>query len=163
MRTAIYPGTFDPVTNGHLDILRRAEGLFDEVIIAIAADSNKSPLFSLGERKELLQEAIKDMPNISVRVFEGLTVEFARRCGAVAILRGLRAISDFEYEFQLAMMNKKIAPDVETVFLMAKSDFSFISSSAIKWAASLHAGITDFVPPHVEKALTAKYSGQRTC
>ena len=162
MSTAIYPGTFDPVTNGHLDILIRAKELFDGVTIAIAADSKKTPLFTLGERMELLLEATKDMPNVSVRVFEGLTVEFARQCGAVAILRGLRALSDFEYEFQLALMNKKIAPDIETIFLMTQSEFSFISSSSIKWAASLQAGVSDFVPLHVEKALMEKYSNQRT-
>ena len=162
MRNAIYPGTFDPVTNGHLDILIRAKELFDGVTIAIAADSKKTPLFTLGERMELLLEATKDMPNVNVRVFEGLTVEFARQCGAVAILRGLRALSDFEYEFQLALMNKKIAADIETIFLMTQSEFSFISSSAIKWAASLHAEVSEFVPQHVEKALIAKYASLRT-
>ncbi|KUO72596.1 MAG: phosphopantetheine adenylyltransferase [Desulfosporosinus sp. BRH_c37] len=162
MSTAIYPGTFDPVTNGHLDILNRAKELFDGVTVAIAADNQKTPLFTLGERMELLLEATKDMPNVSVRVFEGLTVEFARQCGAIAILRGLRALSDFEYEFQLALMNKKIAADIETIFLMTQSEFSFISSSAIKWAASLHAEISEFVPPHVEKALIAKYSSFRS-
>ena len=162
MRTAIYPGTFDPITNGHLDILNRANELFDRVTIAIAADSNKTPLFTLGERMELLLEATKDMPNVRVRVFQGLTVDFARKCGAVAIIRGLRALSDFEYEFQLALMNKKIASDIETIFLMTQSEFSFISSSTIKWAASLHAGVSDFVPAYVEKALFTKYSGSRT-
>ncbi|HEY8911129.1 MAG TPA: pantetheine-phosphate adenylyltransferase [Desulfosporosinus sp.] len=161
MRTAIYPGTFDPITNGHLDILIRAKEVFDGVTIAIATDSNKIPLFSLEERLEFLLEATKGMSKVSVRVFEGLTVEFARQCGAVAILRGLRALSDFEYEFQLALMNKKIAPDIETIFLMTQSEFSFISSSAIKWAASLNGGISDFVPPHVEKALIAKYANRR--
>lgn len=157
MRIGIYPGTFDPVTNGHLDILQRAVDVFDEVIIAVAADNNKSPLFSLSERMDLLVEATKNMPRITARVFEGLTVEFARRCGAVAIIRGLRVMSDFEYEFQLALMNKKLAPEIETVFLVAKSDFSFISSSAIKWAASLHGSVSDLVPVHVEKALMEKY------
>lgn len=111
---------------------------------------------------ELLLEATKDMPNVNVRVFEGLTVGFARKCGAVAILRGLRALSDFEYEFQLALMNKKIAPDIETVFLMTQSNYSFISSSAIKLVASLHAEVSDFVPLHVEKALITKYASLRT-
>ena len=162
MRIGLYPGTFDPVTNGHLDILQRAVSVFDEVIIAIAADAgDKSPIFTLGERRDLLLEATKDMTGVSVRVFEGLTVEFARRCGAVAIIRGLRAMSDFEYEFQLALMNKKLAQDIETVFLVTKSDFSFISSSAIKWAASLHGSVSDLVPAHVEKALMEKYSNLR--
>ena len=161
MRNAIYPGTFDPVTNGHLDILTRSKELFDKVTVAIAEDSEKTTLFTLGERRELLLEATKDMANVSVCVFEGLTVEFARKCGAIAILRGLRALSDFEYEFQLALMNKKLAPDIEIIFLMTKSEFSFISSSAIKWVASLHAGVSDFVPPHVEKALMTKYANLR--
>lgn len=158
MRKAIYPGTFDPVTNGHLDILSRAGEIFDEVTVAVAVDSNKTTLFTLGERTELLKEATTSMSNVRVSAFEGLTVEFARKCGAVAILRGLRALSDFEYEFQLALMNKKIAPDIETMFLMTQSEFSFISSSSIKWAARLDAGVSSFVPTHVEKALIKKYS-----
>lgn len=157
MRKAIYPGTFDPVTNGHLDILKRASELFDEVIMAVAADSNKSTLFSLEERIQLMNEATKDMPRVRVKGFEGLTVEFARECGSLAVIRGLRVMADFEYEFQLALMNKKLAPDIETIFLMTKSEFSFISSSAIKWAASLNGSITEFVPPHVEEALLKKY------
>ncbi|HVJ48669.1 pantetheine-phosphate adenylyltransferase [Desulfitobacterium sp.] len=157
MKTAIYPGTFDPVTNGHLDILARASEIFDEIIMAVAVDSNKTTLFSLEERVALLEEATKDMKGVKVKGFEGLTVELARRCGAKAILRGLRVMADFEYEFQLALMNKKLAPDIETVFLMTKSDFSFISSSSIKWAASLKGSISEFVPPHVEKALLERY------
>lgn len=157
MRTAIYPGTFDPVTNGHMDILKRASQFFDELIIAVAVDSNKTTLFSLEERIQLLDEATRDIPQVQVKGFEGLTVEFARECGAIAIIRGLRAMQDFEYEFQLALMNKKLAPDIETVFLMTQSEFSFISSSSIKWAASLKGSITEFVPPHVEQALLKKY------
>ncbi|NLI91896.1 MAG: pantetheine-phosphate adenylyltransferase [Peptococcaceae bacterium] len=158
MRTAVYPGTFDPVTNGHLDILHRAAALFDRVIIAVASESNKQTLFSLEERQELLREEIKDIKNVVVSSFSGLTVDFARQCGAVALIRGLRAMTDFEYEFQLALMNKKLEPNIDTVFLMTKSDYSFISSSAIKWAASLQGSVTEFVPPHVEKALMQKYN-----
>jgi pantetheine-phosphate adenylyltransferase len=156
VRIAVYPGTFDPVTFGHLDILHRAAKLFDKVIIAVASNSNKDTLFTLEERQELLKNETKDLDNVEVRPFDGLTVEFARQRGAVALIRGLRAISDFEYEFQLALMNKKLAPDMETVFLMTKSEYSFISSSAIKWAASLKASISEFVPAYVEKALLKK-------
>ena len=158
MRIAVYPGTFDPVTNGHLDIIKRAVKLFDKVILAVAQDNNKNPLFTLQERKELLEEAIKDIQNTEVSSFSGLTVDFARKCGAIAIIRGLRAVTDFEYEFQLALMNKKLDPTLETVFLMTKSDFSYISSSTIKWAASLNAKISEFVPENVEEALLRKYN-----
>lgn len=157
MRTAVYPGTFDPLTNGHLDILDRAAALFDRVIIAVAANSNKETLFTLNERQELLRNEIKEMKNVEVSSFSGLTVDFARQCGAVALIRGLRAMTDFEYEFQLALMNKKLAPDIETVFLMTKSEYSFISSSAIKWAASLGGCIAEFVPPNVEQAIMDKH------
>ncbi len=158
MRTAVYPGTFDPVTNGHLDILHRAVALFDRVIIAVASNNNKDTVFNLAERQELLKNEINGMKNVEVSSFSGLTVEFARQCGAVALIRGLRAMTDFEYEFQLALMNKKLDPDIETVFLMTKSEYSFISSSAIKWAASLRGSISEFVPPNVEKALMQKYN-----
>jgi pantetheine-phosphate adenylyltransferase len=157
VRIAIYPGTFDPVTNGHLDIVKRATEFFDEVVVAVAVDSNKTTLFSLEERIELLEIATRDLPRVKVRGFQGLTVEFARQCGANAIIRGLRAMQDFEYEFQLALMNKKLASDIETIFLMTQSEFSFISSSAIKWAASLKGKISDFVPEHVEQAIYNKY------
>lgn len=157
MRIAIYPGTFDPVTNGHLDILKRAIEFFDEVIVAVAVDSNKTTLFSLEERIQLLETATQELSQVKVMGFEGLTVEFARQCGAIAIIRGLRAMQDFEYEFQLALMNKKLASDVETIFLMTQSEFSFISSSSIKWAASLKGSISEFVPAHVEQAINKKY------
>lgn len=157
VKTAIYPGTFDPVTNGHLDILVRASEIFDEIIVAVAVDSQKSTLFSLEERVALLEEATKDLKGVTIKGFEGLTVEFARQCSASAIIRGLRVAGDFEYEFQLALMNKKLAPDIETVFLMTKSDYSYISSSAIRWAASLKGEISEFVPPHVKKALLKRY------
>lgn len=158
MRIAVYPGTFDPVTNGHLDILHRAAALFDRVIVGVASDNNKETLFTLSERLELLKSEVRDLKNVEVISFSGLTVEFARQCGAVALIRGLRAMTDFEYEFQLALINQKLDPGIETVFLMTKSDFSFISSSAIKWTASLRGSIADFVPPNVEKALLQKYN-----
>ncbi|HWQ88922.1 MAG TPA: pantetheine-phosphate adenylyltransferase [Desulfitobacteriaceae bacterium] len=161
MRSAIYPGTYDPVTYGHLDIVQRATGVFDEVIVAVAADNNKNPLFSLEERINLFTEATADMPRVSIKPFRGLTVDFARHCGSGAIIRGLRAMSDFEYEFQLALMNKKLAPDIETVFLMTRSDFSIISSSAIKTVASLRGNVSEFVPEHVERALMEKYKKRR--
>lgn len=157
VRIAIYPGTFDPVTNGHLDILKRATKFFDEIIVAVAVDSNKDTLFTLEERIALLEKSTEDLEHVKVRGFQGLTVEFARQCGATAIIRGLRAMQDFEYEFQLALMNKKLASDIETIFLMTQSEFSFISSSSIKWAASLNGGITEFVPQHVEEALYEKF------
>lgn len=157
MRRAIYPGTFDPVTNGHLDIIRRASGLFDEIIVAVASDSQKETLFSIEERVAMLEEATKDIEGVTVKGFKGLTVEFARQYGVNAVIRGLRVAGDFEFELQLALMNKKLAPDIETIFLMTKSDYSYISSSAIRWAASLEGKISEFVPPHVEKALLEKY------
>ncbi|MGI5900971.1 MAG: pantetheine-phosphate adenylyltransferase [Desulfitobacteriia bacterium] len=157
MRIAVYPGTFDPVTNGHIDILKRAVNLFDRVIVAVAADNKKDPLFSLQERQDLFREAISGMKNVEVCSFTGLTVEFARKHNAVALIRGLRALTDFEYEFQLALMNKKLDPSIETLFLITHCEYSFISSSTIKWAASLNADISGFVPPNVEKALIEKY------
>ncbi len=157
MRIAIYPGTFDPVTNGHLDILKRATAFFDEIIVAVAVDSNKDTLFTLEERIELLEKATEELKHVKVRGFQGLTVDFARQCGATAIIRGLRAMQDFEYEFQLALMNKKLAPDIETIFLMTQSEFSFISSSSIKWAASLDGEIEEFVPQNVEQAIYEKF------
>jgi len=161
VKKAIYPGTFDPVTNGHLDILKRAIKLFDEVIVAVAYDNNKNPLFTLEERTKLLEESVKGWPGVKVIAFEGLTVEFARKQQAQAIIRGLRFVSDFEHEFQLALTNKKLAPEIETVFLMTSSDYSYISSSTIKWIGQLKGNISDFVPPHVEQAILEKFKTQR--
>nr|MDA8440779.1 pantetheine-phosphate adenylyltransferase [Peptococcaceae bacterium] len=137
MRIAIYPGSFDPVTCGHLDILGRALGLFDKVIIAVAKESTKQSVFSVQERVVMLCEVTRDMPKVTVDAFEGLTINYAKRVGAEVVIRGLRAMSDFEFEFQMALMNKKLEPSIETVFLMTQSDFSFISSSAIKSVVSM--------------------------
>ncbi|HZW84169.1 MAG TPA: pantetheine-phosphate adenylyltransferase [Candidatus Deferrimicrobium sp.] len=160
MSIAIYPGTFDPVTSGHLDILERAVSLFDRVIIAVAKESNKNTLFSVDERLELLRTVTASMPGVEVDSFEGLTVSYAREVGAKAIIRGLRAMSDFEFEFQLALMNKKLDASIETVFLMTQSEFSFISSSAIKWVVELGGSIKGLVPVQVEVALKQKYEGK---
>ncbi len=158
MSIAIYPGTFDPVTSGHLDVLARAVGLFDQVIIAVARESAKTPLFSVEERVELLRRVTAGLAKVRVDTFEGLTIEYARRVGAVAVIRGLRAMSDFEFEFQLALMNKKLDAGIETVFLMTQSEYSFISSSAIKWVVSLGGSVKGLVPAEVEEALKKKYS-----
>lgn len=157
MSKALYPGTFDPITNGHLDILLRASELFDEVIVAVAVDNNKSTLFSQEERIHLINEATLSIPNVSAQGYNGLTTDFAKKCGVHTIVRGLRAIADFESEMQLALMNKELAPDIETVFLMTQSKYLFISSSAIKQIAALGSGISNFVPSHVEQALMHKY------
>jgi pantetheine-phosphate adenylyltransferase len=154
---AVYPGTFDPVTLGHLDILTRAADLFDDIIVAVAEDNNKETLFSIAERVEFLRQETASRDKISVMPFSGLTVEFARQNGAKALIRGLRAMSDYEYELQLAMMNKKLAPDIETVFLMAQGEYSFISSSSIRWAARLQGSVSEFVPKCVDLALRRKY------
>ena len=149
MRIAIYPGTFDPVTNGHLDILHRAATLFDQVIVGVAVETNKKTLFSLEERKHFLESSIKE-PNVKVEIFPGLLMHFALSKGACAIIRGLRAVSDFEYEFQLSMMNKQLNEKVETIFLMTASEYSFISSTMIKEISSLGGSIAGLVPPMVE-------------
>ncbi|HHU32786.1 MAG: pantetheine-phosphate adenylyltransferase [Zhaonellaceae bacterium] len=156
MRIAIYPGTFDPVTNGHLDILHRAATLFDQVIVGVAVETNKKTLFSLEERKHFLESSIKE-PNVKVEIFPGLLMHFALSKGACAIIRGLRAVSDFEYEFQLSMMNKQLNEKVETIFLMTASEYSFISSTMIKEISSLGGSIAGLVPPMVEEALKRKF------
>lgn len=161
MRIAVYPGTFDPVTNGHLDILARATRLFDRVIVAVAAENYKQNLFTLKERVDLLRAEVGHMPGVEVEGFDGLLMDYVRSKGAVAIVRGLRAVSDFEYEFQLSTMNKKLSDEVETVFLMTASDYSFLSSSIIKQVAVLGGCIRGLVPPGVERAMAEKYRRAR--
>ncbi|HMA33736.1 MAG TPA: pantetheine-phosphate adenylyltransferase [Chloroflexia bacterium] len=160
MRIAIYPGTFDPITNGHLDIARRAAHLFDKVIVAVAVNSQKRPIFTVEERKALIREAVLGVDHavIAVDSFTGLTTEYARRVGAVAIVRGLRVLTDFEWELQLALINDKLAPDIETVCLMTAQEHSFLSASVVRELA--HHGNTslrDLVPPHVAAALARVY------
>jgi pantetheine-phosphate adenylyltransferase len=156
MQTAIYPGTFDPITNGHSDIIERASRLFDKVVVAVAANPRKSPVFGLAERVKLVSEVLQDFPNVEVLEFDTLLVDFTRECGASVILRGLRAVSDFEYEFQLAGMNRRLAPDVETMFLTPAEQFTFISSSLVKEVSSLGGDVKDFVHPVVAAALAQK-------
>ncbi|MBI3772342.1 MAG: pantetheine-phosphate adenylyltransferase [Gammaproteobacteria bacterium] len=156
-RIAIYPGTFDPMTNGHTDLIERALPLFDRIIVAVAARSGKTPAFSQEERLALARTILGDMPNIEVVGFDTLLVDFARQQGAKVILRGLRAVSDFEYEFQLAGMNRKMAPDIETMFLMPCEQYAFISSTLVKEVAALGGDISSFVHPAVHLALKAKF------
>jgi pantetheine-phosphate adenylyltransferase len=157
-KIAIYPGSFDPVTNGHVDIVRRGSALFDKVIVAIMNNPAKKVLFSIDERIEMLKVCLADIPNIQIDTGDGLTVEFARKHRAVAILRGMRAVSDFDSEFQLALMNRKLNKEVLTVFLMTGLQWIFISSSIIKEAAQLGGDIKGLVPPFVEKKLKEKYA-----
>ena len=156
-RIAIYPGSFDPVTNGHLDIVRRGTILFDEIIVAILHNPSKIALFTVEERLDMLQETMKDIPGVSFDTFGGLLVDYAHRRGAQAILRGMRAVSDFEYEFQLALMNRKLDRDIQTVFLMTGLRWIFTSSSIIKEAAQFGGDVSDMVPPIVNQKIIDKY------
>ncbi len=152
MKTAIYPGSFDPITNGHLDIIRRASRLFDRLLIAVARNSEKSGLFTVAERMDLMR-AVGLPANVEVVTFDGLLVDFAVATQASAIVRGLRAVTDFEYEFQMALMNRRLQPEVETVFLTAREEYTYLSSKLIKEVASLGGSIASFVPPAVAEAL----------
>ena len=161
MRTAIYPGSFDPLTNGHLDVIERATKLFDRVIVAVAQNEGKKPLFSLKERVALVSRAIKDMPTVEVDSFDNLLVDYVESRGALAIVRGLRAVSDFELEFQLALMNRKLNEKIETIFMMPKGSYTFLSSRIVKEIARLGGDVSSFVPVHVEAALKRKLARVR--
>ncbi|NOY75585.1 MAG: pantetheine-phosphate adenylyltransferase [Kiritimatiellaeota bacterium] len=156
MRTALFPGSFDPVTNGHLDVIERASSLFDKIFVAIAINSEKNPLFSFDERKALLEEVCSRFDNVVVDAFDGLLVDAARKFDVSAVIRGLRAISDFEYEFQMAMMNRALSEKCETIFLMPKPAYSFLSSRMIKEIAMFGGDVSPFVPPAVAEALGRK-------
>jgi pantetheine-phosphate adenylyltransferase len=153
---ALYPGTFDPITNGHTDLIRRASRLFDRIVLAIAANPEKTPLFSLEERLRLARKVLADDNGVSVEGFDDLLIDCVRRHGAGVILRGLRAVSDFEYEFQMAGMNKRLGPEIETAFLPASERDTFISASLVKEVASLGGDVSEFVHPHVAAALADK-------
>ena len=156
MRTVIYPGSFDPLTNGHLDVVERASKLFDRVIVAVAANADKQPMFTQSERKRQITAAVKSQTNVEVASFKGLLVDFADQHWAQAIIRGLRAVSDFEFEFQLALMNRKLNEEIETIFMMPRESYTFLSSRLVKEIAGLGGDISSFVPPNVERALRRK-------
>jgi pantetheine-phosphate adenylyltransferase len=158
-RRAVYPGSFDPVTNGHLDVLVRAASIFDEVIIAPARNSEKAPFFRVEERLDFLRACTGHLPNVVVMSFEGLLVDFARAVGAIAVIRGLRAVSDFEYEFQMALMNRKLHPELETIFLTPKDEYIFLSSRLVREVATLGGNVSDFVPAAVAVALETRRKG----
>ena len=157
MKRAITPGTFDPITYGHLDVITRAAQLMDEVIVAVAASPGKRPLFSLEERAELARVATAHLPNVRVEPFDGLLVDFAREQEAQVLVKGLRAITDFEYEFQMAALNYQLATELETVFIMSPPEFMYLSSSIVRELASLHSPVDQFVPEHVADALSRKF------
>jgi len=154
--SAVYPGTFDPVTFGHIDIIKRAARIFDKVIVAVAHNPVKRPLFKAKERVRMVKEAATGIPNVIVEDFDGLAVDYAKKAGANVMIRGLRMTSDFEYEFQMALTNRKLRGEVETIFLMPKEDYSYVSSKLIKEAASLGADVSAFVPRNVEKLIKSR-------
>ena len=157
MKHAVYPGSFDPCTNGHVDIIRRASSIFDKVTIGVLSNSAKKPLFSVDERVKILKEVTKDFPNVAVDSFSGLAVDFVRLCDANIIIRGLRAITDFEYELQLAQTNRELAPDIDTAFLMADLQYAYLSSTTVKEVAAFGQSVDRFVPPIVARMLAEKY------
>lgn len=158
MKTIVYPGTFDPITNGHIDLVERASKLFDKVIIGIASSERKNPLFTVDERIQLAEECLQHVPNVEVHGFNVLLVNFVKQCKADAIMRGLRAVSDFEYEFQLANMNRALSPNIESLFLTPAERFSYISSSLVREISSLQGDVSQFVPVNVEQALNKKFA-----
>lgn len=157
MRSVVYPGTFDPITNGHTDLILRAARLFDRVVVAVAADTGKAPTFTIDERVELVREVLRGQTGVEVVPFKGLLVSFAQELGVGVIMRGLRAVSDFEFEFQLAGMNRRMAPDIETLFLTPAETYAYISSSLVREISRLHGDVTPFVSPVVQAALRERF------
>jgi len=158
-KTAVYPGTFDPVTYGHIDLIERASKIFSKVIVAVAHNKQKGVLFTVEERVAMLRDAVKSMKNVAVDDFEGLVVDYVKKQGSHVMIRGLRMLSDFEYEFQMALTNRKLAGDIETIFMMPHEDYSYVSSKLLKEAASMGADLKNFVPEKVAKALKEKTRG----
>jgi pantetheine-phosphate adenylyltransferase len=158
MRTVIYPGSFDPFHNGHLDVVRRASRIFDQVVVAVARNESKQPLFTVEERTRLVRESIREIPNVEADAFEGLLVDYVMRRQACAVLRGLRAVSDFEFEFQLALMNRRLNEQVETLFMTPKDTYTFLSSRMVKEISRLGGDVAPFVPPAVVAALASRRS-----
>lgn len=156
-KIVLYPGTFDPITNGHLDLIERAAKLFDKVVVAVATNRGKNPLFDVDERVDLVRQVIEPMENVEACGFSGLLVDFAKQQNANVLLRGLRAVSDFEYEFQLANMNRRLAPDLESLFLTPAEQFSFISSTLVREIAALDGNVSEFVPRQVSEALAKRF------
>lgn len=157
MTKAVYPGSFDPITNGHLDIIRRAARMFDEVVVAVLKNSSKSPMFTVDERVALIEEATKGLDNVTVDHFDGLLVDYMEKTNSRVIVKGLRAMQDFEAEFQMAAMNRKLAPDVDTCFIMTRTEYMYLSSSIVKEVTKYSSNIDDFVPPCVATAIKAKF------
>ena len=157
MRTAIYAGTFDPITNGHLDVIERASKMFDKIIVVVAINSKKTSMFTENERLEMAQEAMKHLPNVEVVFHSGLVIDFARKASAIAIIRGIRAVSDFEYEFQIALMNRKLEPDVYTLFMMPHEKYTYLNSSIVRELARYKQDASEFVPPNVAARLRSKF------
>lgn len=157
-KRGITPGTFDPITYGHVDVIARASQIFDEVVVAVAASPGKGPMFSLDERVALAEEAVKDMPNVKVMPFTGLLVDFAQEVDAQFVVKGLRATTDFEYEFQMTAVNYELSPKLETVFIMSPPRYMYLSSSIVREVASLKGDVSKFVQPHVERALQEKFA-----